>query len=693
VSGDPSRGAPRAPRFVAVAGVASAILTLYFIEAWLRKTPWVFTDELEWTQISRSIATTGHAARRGEAVNFKSLYPYVLAPWWWIHSTAAAYAAIKYANAVLMALAAVPTYLLARMVISQRAAAMVAALSVLIPGMSYASSLIPEVLAYPWYALCSWLIVRALTRRRPGAIALAAAASIVAILVRAPQFLTVGASFAIAAAGLWVTGPRGRAFRAGWSRGDTFGAIVLLVGGLILFNRVFLQHIHEWQVTTEFWKGRMVDLGLKAALALAVGLGILPVLGAFAALRLPDRRGNPAYRAFAAYLASAIFCISLYTAVKATALSLVFSTLTEERNMIYLSPLFLIGTALVFEARRVDWRIVAAASAFVLFLIWAKPPNLLFPYFEAPGFAILDVVNRHLHWNVTDLRIALVVVLGLSLLVLRFRHVRGVAAVMVAVSGAWMLTSEIAVTAGTVDFANRFRSQLPAHLDWVDRATHGQGVTYVGQELPDPNGVWLTEFWNRDLKHVDLLNGGGPGPGPSYAPQLVRADGLLSGLGGIPYVLADSGVTLQGKPVTHWKQLVLYKRSGPWRLLDENQQVYSDTWAPGWSTYTYFRPGQRGTLVLWIGRQGYTGDAAPGRAFLAVGTVKVSNGAPVLGRVYASRRTLVRNGSVQVIRFHVPRTPVRLVLSIPNTFRASAADPRQLGAQVTFSFVPASKRG
>lgn len=692
MSGNTGRGTSRASSFVAVAGVATGILTLYFVEAWVRKTPWVFTDELEWTQISRSIAATGHAARRGEPVNFKSLYPYVLAPLWWIHSTAAAYAAIKYANAVLMALAAVPTYLLARMMISRRAAAVVAALSVLIPGMAYASSLIPEVLAYPWYALCSWLIVRALTTRRPGAIVLAAAASVVAILVRAPQFLTVGASFAIAAAGLWVTGPRGRAFRAGWSRGDTFGAIVLLIGALILFNRVFLQHIHEWQVSTEFWKGRMVDLGLKAALALTVGLGILPVLGAFAALRLPERRGTPAYRAFAAYLASAIFCVALYTAVKATALSLVFSTLTEERNMIYLSPLLLIGTALVFEARRVDWRIVAAGTAFVLFLTWAKPPNLDFPYFEAPGFGILDVANRHLHWNVTDLRIALVVVLGLSLLVLRFRHARGVAAAVIVIGAAWMLTSEIATTVGTVHFANKFRSHLPAHLDWVDRATHGQGVTYLGQELPDPNGLWLTEFWNRDLKHVDLVNGGGPGPGPSYAPQLIRADGLLSGLGEIPYVLADSGVALQGKPVTHWKQLVLYKRNGPWRLLDENQQVYNDSWAPGWSTYTYFRPGQRGTLVVRIGRQGYKGDAAPGRALFSIGTVKVRNGAPVLGRIYARRRTLVRNGSLQVIRVPIARTPVRLVLTIPNTFHASPSDPRDLGAQVTYSFVPASKR-
>ena len=62
--------------------------------------------------------------------------------------------------------------------------------------------------------------------------------------------------------------------------------------------------------------------------------------------------------------------------------------------MIYLSPLLLVGTGMVLESRRVDWRVVAVASAFVLFLVLDKPANLSFPYFEAPGFAILDLFTR-----------------------------------------------------------------------------------------------------------------------------------------------------------------------------------------------------------------------------------------------------------------------------------------------------------
>ena len=103
-------------------GIAFAVLTFYLVEAWTRKTPWIFTDELEWTQISRSIAATGHAARRGQPIFFKSLYAWVIAPCWWIHSTASAYAAVKYVNAVVMSLAAIPTYLLARMFVTRRSA-------------------------------------------------------------------------------------------------------------------------------------------------------------------------------------------------------------------------------------------------------------------------------------------------------------------------------------------------------------------------------------------------------------------------------------------------------------------------------------------------------------------------------------------------------------------------------------------
>src|SRR4029077_13101099 len=132
---------------------------------------------------------------------------------------------------------------------------------------------------------------------------------------------------------------------------------------------------------------------------------------------------------------------------------------------------------------------------------------------------------------------------------------------------------------------------------------------------------------------VDSLDGSAPGPGPTYAPNILRPDGLLSGMGDIPYVVSDNGIWMQGRPLAAWKQLTLYKRQGPWRLLAYEQQVYNDSWAPGWSSYTYFRPRQHGSLVVHIGRQGYNGDAPAGHAVIRVGTVKIVADQAQLGHV------------------------------------------------------------
>jgi hypothetical protein len=677
-------------------GIALAIVTFYCVEAWTRKTPWLFTDELEWTQISRAIESTGHAARRGEPIFFKSLYAVLIAPFWGIHSTGTAYAAIKYANAFVMSLAAIPTYLLARMLVPRRSALVVAVLTVCIPGMAYVTTIVPEVLAYPWYALCSWLIVRWLVSRRPLDFALAAAATVGAQFVRWPQLATVIAAWAIAEAVLWWTGPRGRAFRHGRSRTDLVAVGILVYGGLMLFNRVVLQKIEIWQVSTQHYKGRMVDLGLDAGLAFTVGMGILPVVGGLAAMRLVERRGDPAYRAFAAYLATSIVCISVYAAVKAAYLSTVFSTLTEERNMIYLSPLMLIGSALVVHSRRVDWRLVAAAAAFVVYLVFANPFQLDFPYFEAPGFAILTIPTRHWRWTIEDLRLVLMGLLALAVLAIAFRRVAAVAAAAAMLCCAWMLTAEIAATVGFDDLANRLRHNLPAQLDWVDRANGRAPTTYLGQAIKDPNGLMLTEFWNRSIQHVYSLDGSAPGPGPAGTPEIVRADGLLARMPDTDYVLGDFGLSMQAEPVARWGQLTLYHRTaaGPWKLHEALQQVYNDSWVPEWSTYTYFKAGQRGTLEVTLSRTAFCGDAPVGHAGIVVGTVRIDpkRGGPVLGRIDARRKHLVENCKEFTEKVPVARTPVRAVVTISPTFRPldyGASDPRNLGAQVSFRFVPA----
>jgi hypothetical protein len=676
--------------------VVLVVLAFYAVEAWSRKTPWVFTDELEWTQLSRSIAQTGHAARRGEPIYFKSVYAYLIAPFWWIHSTTAAYTAIKFANALLMCLTAVPSYLLARMLVSRRGALVVAVGSVAVPAMAYATSIVSDVLAYPYYALCSWLAVRALRSRSRLDIALAAVAVLGGYFVRQKQFTSLPVAFVLAAAGLWLTGPRFRALRRNWTRGDTIGAVVLAVGALFLFNRVVLQHVHQWQVTSQYYKNRLVDLGLRAGLSFTIGLGALPVIAGLTSLRLPERRGDPTYRAYVAWTSAAIGTLALYTAVKAAFLSTIFATLWEERDLVCLSPLLLLGTVMVFEAKRIDWRVLTAATAFVVVMVLFKAIQVGWPYYDAPGSSIAAMLSYYRHWSAHDLRLGLLGAVAVSVALIAARRKRGVAAFTAALTLAWMLSGEIGATVGIDRLATAFRHNLPRQLGWVDAAAHGKPVVYLGQAIKDPNGENLTEFWNRSIAKVEDLDGTAPGPGPTSSATLLRPDGLLSNLSGARYVLADSGVALNAPVVVRQGSMTLYRSDGPWRLFDAVQQVYADSWCPDWCSYTYFNPGLTGTLRVKLGRLAYNGSAPPAAVTVVVGSVRIdpARATPRFADIHQDVSRIVPNGTSQTVVFPVARTPVRVEITVaPATLiPPTDVDPRNLGVQVGFVFVPA-KRG
>ena len=116
------RFADRALAAIPLASIYVWLCIVYCVEAWKHATPWLFTDELELTQLSRSIADTGHPARRGEPHSFHSLYVVLTAPVWLIHNVATAYAGVKYLDVFVMTSVIFPTYFLARMVVGRRAA-------------------------------------------------------------------------------------------------------------------------------------------------------------------------------------------------------------------------------------------------------------------------------------------------------------------------------------------------------------------------------------------------------------------------------------------------------------------------------------------------------------------------------------------------------------------------------------------
>jgi len=691
-------------RFLALIPVAAGaivILMILFWEAAVRKTPTIFVDELKWAQLSRAIADTGRAAQRGEPASFKSLYSFVIAPAWWLHSTAAAYTAVKYLNMTVMACAAIPMWFLARRLVSANAAAIAALGTLCTSAFFYAPFLLPEVLAYPTFCLCAYLCVRALAGDGRGWVIAAVCGCVLAVAVRT-QLVCISAAFAVAAAVLWVIGPRGRKLRAGWSRSDTAGAALLCLGALILLNALISHHSNEWAVVTQTYRSRMWRLALEAGSALVIGLGILPAIAGLASLWLPERKGDPGWRAFAAFTGAAIFAFGAYTGIKAAYLSVTFGTFVEERNLIYLAPLLIVGALVYFSARRPSPVALVTSSIVCGWLVLGYGYQLGYPYFEAPGYGIAVMANRAFHWDQDTIRLALAAMFVVSIVVCALPFVRrplglvrpavlGIAALGIAV---WALAGEVTSARGAQAAATQLDANLPQPLDWVDRLSGGSGVTYLGQMIGNDIGLALTEFWNRSIEHIWTLDGTAPGPGATLTPDLARPDGTLRFDPGLPYVLTDNGVSMIGKTLKTNGSLSLVRVTHPWRL----RETYLGRSPDGWianrhdGTYAYFGPAKRGLLTVDVSR---TGLCAPGkpptRVTLRIGPVALnSQRAPVVTHPTTVRRFLLPFCKHRPVQLRTT-APVAVEMHVDDLALGTdfgLSDTREFGAQFSGSFKP-----
>lgn len=687
-----------------------ALLSLLFWEAAIRRTPTIFTDELEWSQISRAIAATGHAARRGEPISFKSLYAFLIAPCWWIHPTTSAYSAIKYLNTVVMSLTAVPVFLIARMLVSTRWAVAAALASLCTTALYYAAFILPEVLAYPTFMLCAWVSIRALSGGGRRYVVAAIVLDLLAVEVRG-ELVTVPAAFALAAAVLFVVGPTGQRLRRNWGVLDHVGAALLLIGAFVVANRLASPHVQQWSTVTQSWQGRLWSLGMQATSALAIGLGLLPLVGGLAALWLPERRKDPAWRAFAAFSGAAMITVWLYTGVKAAFLSTVFATRVEERNMIYLGPLLLIGTVVWLRTSRRWLPGTLAALAFTAWLVIYYGYQLDYPYFEAPGYGVATMANRAWHWNQHAIRFGLTVSCLVLLAALAVLHVRrvpdrvksAVVLVLAAATVAWMLAGEITSSRGAAIQSKVYAENLPQPLTWIDQADHGGSTTFLGQDISTGQalGVNLLEFWNTSVKNIWTLDGTSPGPGHGLTPDLQNRYGVLTHDPGLPYVVATSGVDVVGPVVAQRKGLTLRRIDRhPWALQQATYGVSDDGWISGTSTtliargtYAYFGPERTpGTLTVDVSRAGFCSKQAPGtHVTVRIGPLALNSQRAAYVR-YATRIVtfkLANCGQRHITTTIAPPVAVDVVASPtvrPTDYGAS--DNRELGAQVGFSFTP-----
>ena len=712
-------GEPR-PDFLARFLSAVPLLVLYFalaaLYAWQasrRVVPTTFTDELELTQLARAIAHTGEPARRGIPYpGLASLVAYVLAPVWWLGSVSASYAAAKLMLVLAMTATIFPAYGLARMVVPKWYALVAAGAAVAVPALAYAPILVEEPLAYPLATLALWLIARALEQPTRGRLVAAGAVSVVAMLTRTQLAIL----FMVLALGLlWIAWQSAlvRRWRSGWSRWDWIGGVTLAVGIALAFSATLGHLSTAWRETTFIWKERIVEHATWSLGALAIGMGVLPVIAGVSGLARPKGEENdPRTRAFVATSVAALAVFVAYAGVKGAYISTVFATQVVERNLIYLCPVLFAATALAF-ARGIGrgWAI-AGAGIFTLIVVAATPLHLdNYPYYEARGLSIAALANRKFGWPESTIEGALIAACVVAFLVvvalkIMGRHSRGftvVGASAAVVVVAWSLTGQVYAAAGERHFSQFLVTNFPKPYDWIQQATGGESVVVIGQQIPtSPNGLWLTEFFNPSIEKIWSLDGSAVNVGgPILTPDLDAVDGTLTPPPDTKYALAVNDVRLQAPIVARREDAILYRIDGrPLKLQDALVGRQTDGWMVGSSddpvaraAYTRYDVSndEPGLAVVQLSRVGWCprpGLRQTGKATVRIGPVGIGpDNQPRIERVTETRRFDVQDCKADGVTLTPPDVPWRMEIRVAPTFRPKDIDPskseaRELGAVI-----------
>jgi hypothetical protein len=105
--------------------------------------PWIMVDEIVYSELAKSFASSGHfAVREVPTTGYGIVYPILISPAYALfRSIPTVYTAIKVIDSLLMSVAAVPAYLLARRVVSKWGALSVAVLTVAVPSTFYAGTI------------------------------------------------------------------------------------------------------------------------------------------------------------------------------------------------------------------------------------------------------------------------------------------------------------------------------------------------------------------------------------------------------------------------------------------------------------------------------------------------------------------------------------------------------------------------
>ncbi len=669
-------------------------------------------DELEYVEQALRIGQHLHPILPSDRdfTSWSQLQPVLMAPAWTLLSANRAFDVQHVINAALMVSAAIPAYLLAlRVAGSRRAAYVVALLTVIVPWIAMAATMLTEVAAYPAFLWGMLGVQHAVTRPSGRADLLALGGMALAISAR-PQFVALAPALVVAVVAQELRYPSGRhgverrRRLAGAVRAHPVLAPVTVLAGLgLLVGAVGSRHgvLGTYSVAAG---GSVLPpgtwaMGREALDYVAVAVGVLP-LGLSIAFALASvwRPADPERHAYAWLMT--VVVTGLVLAVGS--FSVRFTGGINSRYVFFAAPLLFVGmVALLTERRRMPVALLAGGAA----MTWLVAPAELAlrgPSLVSPDAAFHDVLFGRLPQLEERLGLrgfppprvlAFVALLALVAMVLARRRGRGRAAALVAVAG---ITAWCAVETGygLKRIADTQRGASAAFLDtrsWIDGtlpagATAPMLISSFGDPGSAPGAWWDVHFWNKKVDRVLQLPGR-----PIYEqpfPEFVTAvpDGSFVGAGQSAGALPGSGPGVDSpwlvRSVIDRRfgfagASVLGERNGVQVLrlaqpvrLDWQLLAPEDTGAlPAGSAaeLRVFGPARRRRLAVVL-------SALPGGAG---GDVRLS------GSGFATRRR-VRPDHPVTVRFGVPvPSGAYAAIQIAATGRAAAQGKPPAGVQVT----------
>jgi hypothetical protein len=480
-----------------------AATVYHFLQSRGHATPTVFNDELLYAKLSQSLAAGHGLAIRGEHFFFPApLAPLVQSPAWLLSSMTDAYAAAKLLNAAVMSAAVFPAYFLARRVVRPSSALWVAAATVATPGMLYHGYLMSEALAYPVFLCAVLVLVRAVekpTLAVPIVCALAIATRV--------QFLVLPLAY-LAAVAVCERGRYRRHLVPGTVTTLLLVTLVGVPGALGQYGEAtHIGHdpgaIAHWALTTGF------------LFPFALGLAVVPgALFGFAVLRRTPVG------------VISIACTVLFLG-QAALIAAGEAHRPLERYVFYVTPLVFLAFFAYVE-RGAPWSRVyglftivgAVALSLVSFPGLTGTAGFFFDSFTLTGFArasfYLGLTNASLLYALAPLALG-----ALALAARRIPYVVATVAITIALAtgAAGYATDRLAT-----GFAARTFNAQPA--DWLDRSHLGP-ATYLVLPGADYFVGTSLESWNRDVRHVAVLQAQPPDPFPTTVARVAR-DGTLT---------------------------------------------------------------------------------------------------------------------------------------------------------------------